>query len=60
MVIKMKKPPILVTKAKTPKQVDIVVSLPTADHRNASLAAKFHNETVSQWISSLVNTALQP
>jgi hypothetical protein len=40
--------------------VNVVVTLTAKDHNQASGAAKVENETRAEWISSLVNTALQP
>ncbi len=40
--------------------IDVNVTLTAADHDAASLAAALSHETVSEWIASLVNTALMP
>jgi hypothetical protein len=45
---------------KNPKTFAVLVTLSTEDYKQACAAAKAHNETVEEWIGSLVNTALQP
>ena len=40
--------------------IAVSVLLNPEDHQNATMAAKFCNQTLAEWISSLVNTALQP
>jgi hypothetical protein len=42
------------------KSVDVVVTLTAEDYKKAIVAAKLSRETVAEWISSLVNIALQP
>jgi hypothetical protein len=38
----------------------VVVRLSAEDYRNATTAAKISNQTLSDWISSMVNVSLQP
>ena len=45
---------------KNRKTFAVLVTLSTDDYKRACAAAKAHNETVEEWIGSLVNTALQP
>ncbi len=42
------------------KTEDVLVTLPIADYNRAWLQAQSHNQTVAEWIASLVNTALMP
>jgi predicted HicB family RNase H-like nuclease len=42
------------------KQVRMQIELSPRDYEDACAAAKSVDESVAQWISSLVNTALQP
>jgi hypothetical protein len=41
-------------------RLGVNVKLTPADHKKASLVAKAGRETLPEWISSLVNTALMP
>jgi len=43
-----------------PNAIRVMVKLNAADHEAASLAATLSHETLSEWIGSLVNTALMP
>jgi hypothetical protein len=38
----------------------IFISLTAEDRRNATAAARLSNQTLADWISSMVNTTLQP
>ncbi len=40
--------------------IEVVVSLTAKDHEDAMLAAKSSNETLTEWISSLVHSAIHP
>jgi hypothetical protein len=40
--------------------INVVVSLTAKDHKAATLAASSSHEVLTEWISSLVHTALQP
>jgi hypothetical protein len=48
------------TIVKEPNTRDVLVTLLETDYNRVWLAAESSHETVSEWISSLVNTALQP
>jgi hypothetical protein len=43
-----------------PKPIGVLVTLSAEDHKQVSLAAKVTKESVADWISGLVNTALIP
>jgi predicted HicB family RNase H-like nuclease len=42
------------------KGIAVAVTLSTEDHRNATNAALANQQSLAEWIASLVNTALQP
>jgi hypothetical protein len=42
------------------QSIDVVVTLTAQDHKEAVTAASLSHQTVADWISTLVNTALQP
>jgi hypothetical protein len=42
------------------KTVSVVVVLTPQDYKKGIVAAKSSNENIAEWISGLVNTALQP
>jgi hypothetical protein len=44
----------------TPQSKELFITLSAEDYEKAKIAAKYHDETVEEWISGLVNTALQP
>ena len=48
------------TIVKEPKTRDVMLTILETDYNHVWLEAQSHNETVSDWISRLVNTALQP
>jgi hypothetical protein len=49
-----------IAKASSSMRLGVNVKLTPADHKKASLVAKAGRETLPEWISSLVNTALMP
>ena len=49
-----------IERAMNRKATEVLVRLSTEDYKNALLAAKLSHETLPEWISSLVNVALQP
>jgi hypothetical protein len=57
---KLTKAPIKSGRSATPKTLNVVVVLTAHDHKEATTAAKLSHQNVADWISSLVNTALQP
>jgi hypothetical protein len=44
----------------TPQTKELVLTLSADDYEKATTVANYHNETLAEWISGLVNTALQP
>jgi hypothetical protein len=42
------------------KAISVVVTLASQDYKHAIMAAKSSHETLEEWVSSLVHTALQP
>jgi hypothetical protein len=50
----------IVDEAASNRMINVVVSLTAKDHEDATLAARASNETLTEWISSLVHIAIQP
>ena len=44
----------------TQESITVTIRLTPQDHKTASAAAKSQGESLAEWISGLVNTALQP
>ena len=40
--------------------IAVSVLLSPEDHKNATAVTKIDHQTLAEWVSSLVNTALQP
>jgi hypothetical protein len=49
-----------IDRVKSRKATEVLVRLSAKDYKDALLAAKLSHETLPEWISSLVNVALQP
>ena len=57
---KVKASPKTIVKEAKQTTRDVSVTLTEEDFSRAWVAAEFSNETISEWISSLVNMALMP
>jgi hypothetical protein len=58
---KLKPKPMIIPRSKPKVEASgILISLTAEDRRNATTAARSNKQTLAEWISSMVNTTLQP